>query len=103
MTKQTVHFPVFPVTEQVKETFGEVMDKQDDFGFNKYGKALDHRDNYDWLGMATEEIADALKYFQCEKNRRKDVIELLEIAIFEEDFNYVKGALKLLVMDGTGK
>lgn len=93
----------FPITEQVKEEFGEVMDIQDDFGYGKYGKPLDHTDDYDWLGMATEEIADALKYFQCEKNRKKDVVELLRKAIAEESFIPVFAALNLMTKQGTGK
>ena len=93
----------FPITEQVKDEFGLVMDEQDEFGYSKYGKPLEHTDNYDWLGMATEEIADALKYFQCEKNRRKDVIGLLEKAIAEESFIPVFQALKIMKTQGTGK
>lgn len=100
MSKEVVRFPI---TEQVKEEFGDVMDEQDDFGYGKYGKPLDHTDNYDWLGMATEEIADALKYFQCEKNRKKDVIELLKKAIAEESFIPVFQALKIMNTQGTGK
>lgn len=99
----------FPITEQTKESIGSALDSQDGYGFEKYGKPLDHKDTrYNWLAMFKEEIADGLKYIECEENRKKDVIELLEKAIKASKLGvrnegFVGEALSLLKIKGTGK
>ena len=99
------------------KSIGTAMDSQDGYGFDKYGKPLEHTDTrYNWLAMFKEEIADGLKYIECEENRKKDVILLLENSIklinLEPDINphtkyalllLVEEALKLLKIQGTGK
>lgn len=97
----------FPVTVQAKETLEKRMDEQDVYGFGKYKKALDHTDDYDWLEMGLDEVADLVKYLQCEMNRKRDTIKLLRDAYGSDDI-FVKNAmileaLNMLATTGTGK
>lgn len=81
-----------------------VMYKQDDFGIEKYGEALQHFLNYDWEAMADEEIADFLKYRQCARERKQFVIQLLKNGLrSNEPKDYIEEALRLLTAEGTGK
>jgi len=66
---------MFPFTKRVVDRIENVMNSQDSFGLEKYGKPLDPLDDYDWLGMAEEELADALKYFNAEREKRNAFIE----------------------------
>lgn len=99
----------FPITEQAKKSIGTAMDSQDGYGFDKYGQPLDHKDTrYNWLSMFKEEIADGLKYIECEENRKKDVIGLLEKAFRASELGvgnagFIGEALRLLKIQGTGK
>lgn len=97
----------FPVTKQAIDTVKRVMVEQDIYGYNKYKKALDHKDRYNWLDMFLQEQADGIKYIQCEMNRQKDVVRLLSRA-YEADDTFSKNALilealDLLTIEGTGK
>ena len=56
----------FPITNQAMKTIESVMKEQDIYGFDKYKKPLDHTDNYNWMEMFLQEMADGLKYIQCE-------------------------------------
>jgi hypothetical protein len=82
-----------------------VMHSQDDFGIEKYGKPLNSRMNYNWLSMAREEIADFLKYLECEEERKEVVVSLMEHAFkYEENWKfYITKALDLMKKGGTGK
>lgn len=94
----------FLVTSRALKSIEKVMNSQDKYGFEKYGKELDHSDDYDWLMMLQEELADGLKYLQCEMDRKKYVIDLLQAALrTDEPKNYVEVALELLTAEGTGK
>lgn len=75
---------ILPFTQKVSDDFLETMIAQDEKGIEKYNQALDPMDSkYDWLNMATEELADCLKYFKAEQVRRdsvlKDVFESLDV------------------------
>ena len=48
----------------------EYLEQRRERGRKKYGKGLDHNDNYDWLEMAIEEQLDALQYLLAEKLKR---------------------------------
>lgn len=65
------------ITEQMVANVAEVASLQD----AHHGKALDHKDHYDWMELALENITDGLKFIQCEINRKNDVIALLESAL----------------------
>jgi hypothetical protein len=81
-----------------------VMHSQDDFGIKKYGKPLNSRMNYNWLEMAREELADFLKYLECEEERKRDIIDILRMALNSNDpKSHIKGALMILEVGGTGK
>jgi hypothetical protein len=71
----------FPITKNALESKRLTMEKQDEFGMNKYGKPLDHRMNYNWRQMIREELADADKYLQCEELRNEEIVSLLEKAL----------------------
>lgn len=92
------------VSKRALRTLEKVMFSQDDYGFEKYKKALKHTMNYDWLQMFLEEMADGLKYIQNEMDRKRMVIEILECSL---EMNVPKDgvirALQLLKMEGTGK
>lgn len=67
---------LLPFTKKVSQEFTETMHLQDLKGLEKYNQALDPMDNkYDWLNMATEELADAVKYFKAEQTRRDEVLK----------------------------
>nr|WP_259549234.1 hypothetical protein [Heyndrickxia oleronia] len=92
------------VSDKSLETLKEVMYQQDEFGVKKYGVALDHSHKYDWLKMLQEELADGLKYLQCEMERKEYVISLLKAGVrSDEPKTFIEVALDLLTMDGTGK
>ena len=91
------------VSKRALNTLEKVMFSQDDYGFDKYKKALRHTMKYDWLQMALEEEADKLKYIQNEIDRKKDVIEMLEKALGYESWALVETAVKILKTKGTGK
>jgi hypothetical protein len=91
------------VSIKALKTLEKVMLSQDKYGFQKYGTALKHTQNYDWLQMFLEEMADGLKYIQNEMNRKKQVIEILEYALQTNVMSFVETALKILKTQGTGK
>lgn len=94
----------FPITRKALSTIEKVMYEQDEYGFDKYKKALDAKDNYNWLEMFLQETADGLKYIQCEIERKAQIVRLLEAALRVEDKdNYILSALELLTIEGTGK
>jgi hypothetical protein len=82
----------------------KTMYSQDHFGIKKYGKSLHPAMNYDWLDMAQEELADMLKYLQCERDRKESVIGLLKLGLETDDPKvWIREALELLETGGTGK
>lgn len=82
----------------------ETMHAQDDFGVNKYGKSLRHDMPYNWLHMAREELADMIKYLECEELRKEQVVAALQLARIMKDKNkYIDIALSYLTVEGTGK
>ena len=92
------------VSDKSLETLKEVMYQQDEFKVKKYGVALDHSHKYDWLKMLQEELADGLKYLQCEMERKEYIISLLKAGIrSDEPKTFIEVALELLTMEGTGK
>lgn len=92
------------VSDAALEILKEVMYQQDDFGVKKYGVSLDHSHDYDWLKMLQEELADGLKYLQCEMDRKHYVIKLLEAGLrSNEPKSFIEVALELLTVKGTGK
>lgn len=68
---------MFPFTRRVLDRTENIMNNQDSFGLEKYGKPLDPMDDYDWLNMAEEELADALKYFNAEREKRNTIIDMV--------------------------
>jgi hypothetical protein len=97
----------FPMTDKALLTIKRVMDEQDQFGMKKYGKPLDWRDDYNWREMKIQELADFLKYEECERQREQEVIKLLRIALYtivpENKDDLIVKALKLLTYSNTGK
>jgi len=92
------------VSDAALETLKQVMYQQDDFGIKKYNVALDHSHKYDWLQMLQEELADGLKYLQCEIERKQYVIKLLKAGLHSnEPKTFIEVALELLTVKGTGK
>ncbi|MEK4148947.1 hypothetical protein NST02_17950 [Robertmurraya sp. FSL W8-0741] len=92
------------VSDKALETLKEVMYQQDDFGIGKYGVSLDHSHNYDWLKMLQEELADGLKYLECERQRKSYIIQILESGLRTNNpKEYIEIALELLNVEGTGK
>jgi hypothetical protein len=92
------------VTLKTLETLGKVMFSQDDYGFDKYKKALKPTMNYDWLQMFLEEMADGLKYIQNEIDRKQSVIEILECSLeMNVPRDGIYRALNILKTEGTGK
>lgn len=71
----------FPVTDKALKTIGTVMQEQDNYGFDKYGKPLNPKDQYDWMAMFLQEMADGLKYIQCEMERKNDIIHVLKMGM----------------------
>lgn len=85
-------------------TLEKVMFAQDDYGLEKYGKALKHEYKYDWLQMFLEEMADGLKYIQNEIDRKELIIGILGQGLeSDEPKKYIQSALELLTMKGTGR
>lgn len=92
------------VSEQALKNLKEVMFNQDDFGVKKYGVPVHHSYNYDWLKMLHEELADGLKYLECEMQRKSYVIQLLKSSLnVDNPKEYIEVALELLCIEGTGK
>jgi hypothetical protein len=91
------------VSDKVLNSLKTVAYNQDYFGINKYGKPLHASMKYDWLKMLREELADGLKYLECEAERKEVVIEMLEYAIENNNWFTVQSALHQLKQDGTGK
>lgn len=97
----------FPITKQAIKTIERVMDEQDEYGIKKYDTPLDWRDNYNWREMKLQELADFLKYEECEHQEKQEVIRILQSAVTlkhaENIKAYVNIALKLLTKTNTGK
>jgi hypothetical protein len=97
----------FPMTDKALATIKKVMDEQDQFGIKKYGKPLDWRDDYNWREMKMQELADFLKYEECQRKREEEVVKLLRIAMYtivpEHKDDLIVKALKLLTYSNTGK
>jgi hypothetical protein len=92
------------VSKKTLKTLEQVMLSQDNYGFDKYKKALSSTMNYDWLQMFLEEMADGLKYIQNEMDRKQLVIEILEFGLKRDDPKYfMRDALVILKTEGTGK
>ncbi|MGD6894309.1 hypothetical protein [Bacillus infantis] len=82
----------------------KVMFAQDEFGVKKYGVPLEHSHKYDWLQMFMEEMADGLKYIQCEMDRKEYVKQMLRAGLRSDSpKDYIEIALSILSVDGTGK
>lgn len=80
------------------------MFAQDEIGFKKYGVPLFHGHNYNWIQMFLEEMADGLKYIQCEIDRKNYVIQMLQAGLNSDSpKEYIEIALQLLTVEGTGK
>lgn len=60
--------------EQTKISFNNVIENQSLKGIKKYGKELDYLDEYDWLGMAGEELADGFTYLLAEQRKRTFIV-----------------------------
>lgn len=73
------------VSDKSLETLKRVMYDQDNYGMQKYNEPLHHKYNYNWSEMFLQEMADGMKYFQCEMERKEDVIRILEKAMLESD------------------
>ena len=84
------------ITQKVLTSLKKVLEEQDEKGIIKYGVPLDSTYNYDWGRMADEEMADYLKYRECERQEKERTVRLLETAIKEQDFTLVHVALGLL-------
>lgn len=92
------------VSDKMLKSLKDVSYSQDDFGMDKYKKPLHHNMKYNWLKMFREEIADGLKYIECEESRKEEIIQILEAAMrVDEPKTYIKSALELLTVEGTGK
>lgn len=92
------------VTKRALKTLEKVMIAQDDYGFKKYGEPLKFTQNYDWIQMFLEEMADGLKYLQNEMDTKKVVINILEFGLNQDNPKYsIKHALSILKKEGTGK
>lgn len=92
------------VSKRSLENLKEVMFAQDDFGIKKYNVPLSHGHSYNWLQMFLEEMADGLKYIQCEIDRKEFIIEMLQAGMRSDTpKDYIEIALNLLTVEGTGK
>jgi hypothetical protein len=80
----------------------KVMFAQDEIGVAKYNTVLMHTLPYNWGDMADEELADFHKYRECEKERIRSVMKLLNKAL-ESDYpkEWVQAALDTLNISGT--
>ncbi len=99
--------PKHTITNKSLLNLKQVMKAQDEYGVRKYGKELDPNDNYNWLNMFMEEMADGLKYIQCEYENKIDVIRILNGALQMEHADnkntYINYALEILTKTSTGK
>ncbi|MDQ0268907.1 hypothetical protein [Cytobacillus purgationiresistens] len=96
--------PKHEVSQRSLRKLEQVMFAQDDFGIQKYGVPLSHSHKYDWLQMFLEEIADGIKYIQCEIDRKDYIIQMLQAGLRANDpKEYIEIALNLLTVKGTGK
>lgn len=92
------------VSRKVLKKAKEVMYQSDDAGVEEYGTPLESGLHYNWMSMGFDELFDALKYFQCEQERKQQVIDILEKGINEHNPTfYMELALHLLKIGGTGK
>lgn len=92
------------VSDRMLGNLKEVAYQQDNYGMEKYNTPLSAKLDYDWLHMLTEELADGLKYLQCEIDRKQGVIKLLEAGMRSgEPKVYIECALDVLKVRGTGK
>lgn len=59
------------ISQMVIDKFSDIVDQQDNKGFQKYGRSIDDAvdDDYDWKLMALEESADMMKYLIKENIR----------------------------------
>lgn len=72
-----------PKTSQyVINEFAKVVDSQDTKGINKYDMTIDEAsdENYHWLEMAGEEVADLMKYLVKEIIRLRKAVSLLKFS-----------------------
>lgn len=95
------------VSDKTLDNLKKTMYEQDDYGMQKYNEPLTHEYDYDWMNMFEQEIADGLKYLQCEKDRKRVVVSILQIAM-KADHTTVKNqliedALNLLTAGGREK
>lgn len=76
---------ILPFTQKTSNDLLKTMIEQDEKGMDKYGKELNPMDDYDWLDMAQQEIADLVKYVQAEKVRRNIILDevLHELTILQ--------------------
>ncbi len=99
--------PKHTITDKSLLQLKQVMQQQDEYGIRKYGKELDPKDNYNWLMMFMEEMADGMKYIQCEMENKTDVIRILNGALqvlhAETKDTYIRFALEILTKTNTGK
>lgn len=87
------------VSKQALEKLEKVMFAQDEVGVKKYNEPVHYMLPYDWEQMADEEMADYMKYRECERQRKEDAIFLLEKARTSENpLTEVEGALHLLTL-----
>lgn len=96
----------FPMTKAALQTIERVMVEQDDFGFKKYGKPLNWRDKYNWREMKLQELADFLKYEECEYMDKQEAIRILKSGLIVKPLNkdlFIKSALEVLEKSFTGK
>jgi hypothetical protein len=92
------------VSQKSLKILEKVMLKQDVYGFDKYKKPLSSKMDYNWLDMLTEELADGLKYLQCEMDRKAEIIHLLKMGLRSDvPKEYIDIVLGLLTIEGTGK
>lgn len=75
------------LNESIKE-FDRVARVQEKKGIMKYGQALDPLDRYDWLEMAKEELVDAFKYLQAEKEKRTFILDKIRKSNDKEDIKF---------------
>lgn len=68
---------MFEFSKRCIDRLEDKMNSGDEKGVVEYGKPLDPMDDYDWYDMAEEELADFLKYFNCERERRDRLINMV--------------------------
>lgn len=84
------------ITQNAIADLEQVMLDQDHKGIEKYNTALDPNLDYNWGTMADEEIADFIKYRQCQKISLQNAIKLLESQQRQQHSDYVELALSEL-------